>query len=194
MGCYGMGGKPGSGKSFWVVHHMLTKYFNWDKTHGEWVRRFPVEICTNVDELKLDHFPLDEMIERSGVKGAGGTVESFFTVEYQRGLLKRFPRIIYIIDEAGRYFDKGFKVRDVLYFFQYHRHLGIDIYLISSALEEVCPAILRVMEYRLVAKERSKRLLNEFPFFSAAGAAQVGKEDLTMVGLSPPRPEAMKEL
>lgn len=174
MALYGVGGKPGSGKSFWVVHHMVTKYFSWDKIHGEWVRKFPVEICSNIDDLRLDHFVLDEMIEKSGKDGKGGTVETFFTVDYQRSLLKRFPRILYLIDEAGKYFPKSFKGADVLYFFQYHRHLGIDIYLISSALEDVSPGLLRLMEFRLLAKERSRRVLNEFRYEKYIGGIRAG--------------------
>ena len=174
MAIYGVGGKPGTGKTYWCVAHMVKKYFEWDKIHGEYMRRFGVEIVTNIDELRLDHFTLDEMIMKSGKDGKGGTVESFFTVEYQRKLLSRFNRVVYIIDEAGKYFGAGFKERDVLFFFQYHRHLGIDIYLVSSNLEGVSRGLLNLLEYRIVGKERSKRVLNEFRYVKYVGPDKVG--------------------
>lgn len=174
MAIYGIGGKPGGGKTFFVCHHMTRKYFEWDKIHCEWVRRFPIEIITNVDELRLDHFPLDEMIYKSGPGGKDGTLETFFNVDYQRKLLGRFSRIVYIIDEAGKYFPSTYKEQDVMYFFQYHRHLGIDIYLVSAALEGIARGLLGLMEYKLIAKERSKRVVNEFRFFKYVGVDKVG--------------------
>jgi len=173
MGLYGICGVPGSGKTYWAVHHLVTKYYDWNKLHGEFIKRFQVEIVTNIDELKLDHFSLDEMIAR-----AGG-VEKFFNVEYQRkNILSKMGRVVYIVDEAGKYFPKGFKDEAVLYFFQYHRHLGIDIYLISSGFEGLSPGLLRLLEFRLQAKERSRRVFSEMRYVKFLGADRAGNSIL----------------
>lgn len=146
MAIYSVTGKPGSGKSFWAVHHLVTKYFNWNEIHREFLPKFGAALVTNLDKLRLDHYELDEMIDK-----AGG-VNKFFTVDYQREVLKRFIRIVYIIDEAGKYFPPGFKDEKVLFFFQYHRHLGIDVYLISVGLQDVLANGL----VRLIEKECSR--------------------------------------
>ena len=182
MGLYGIGGKPGSGKTFWAVHHIITRYFEWSKIHHEYVRRIPVEIITNIDELRIDHFNLNEMIEL-----AGG-VEKFFTIEYQRHkVMSRFSRVVYIMDEAGQYFGPGFKDSGVFSFLQYHRHLGIDIYLLSAALDTLSKGVLTLLEYRLVAKERSRRLANELRYVKYLGSEKAGisvlKKDSRIFGL-----------
>src|SRR3989304_1351833 len=47
MAIYGVGGKPGTGKTYWCVAHMVKKYFEWDKTHGEYMRLIPFKIFFN---------------------------------------------------------------------------------------------------------------------------------------------------
>lgn len=174
MAMYGVGGKIGGGKTYFCCDHLVRKFFTWDKIHSEYMRRFPVEIITNIEDLKLDHFKLDEMILKSGKGASDGTVETFFTIDYQRKLLARFPRLVYFIDEAGKYFPAGFKDKDVLFFFQYHRHLGIDLYLVSASLENISRGILGLLEYRIIAKERSRRVLNEFRYHKYVGSDKVG--------------------
>jgi len=174
MAIYGIGGKPGSGKTFWVVTHLLKKYFQYDKVLDEYFPRIPIAIISNVEELKLDHYLLQEMIEK-----AGG-VSKFFTVDYQKELLKRFPRIVYVIDEAGSpdYFPVKLKDEKMIFFFQYHRHLGIDIYLIAPGVSNICGAIVRLMEYRVQANARSKRLLREFRYDKIVEGDKAGKQVL----------------
>ena len=175
MAIYHISGKPGSGKTFWCVHHLLNKYYEYNKIHGEYFPRTNVSIVTNIDSLKLDHYNLDEMIAKSGGNG------NFFTVEYQKDLLKRFSRIVYIIDEAGKYFPAGLKDDKIIFFFQYHRHLGVDFYLVSPGVSNVCANITRLAEYRLQASPRSKRITNEFRYRKivegdVAGRVVIGRD------------------
>lgn len=170
MAIYGVAGKPGSGKSYWAVNHIITKFFHWDKTLGEYFPKQNVSIITNIEGLRLDHHNLDEMIKK-----AGG-INAFFTVEYQKELLKRFSRIVYLIDESGSYFPAGFKDDKVIFLFQYHRHLGLDFYLVAPGVSNICPQIVRLMEYRLQASPRSKRLTNEFRYQKIVEGDNAGKQ------------------
>ncbi len=160
MAIYGIGGKPGSGKTFWIINHLLGKYFEYNKIHGEWFKKSQFEIISNIEELRLEHYDLNEMVKKAGGK------EKFFTVDYQKELLKRFIKVVYIIDEAGSpdWFPVKFSNEQVIFFFQYHRHLGLDFYLIAPGVSNICFQIVRLMEYRLQAKARSKRVANEFRY------------------------------
>ncbi|MFQ5686299.1 MAG: zonular occludens toxin domain-containing protein [Candidatus Scalindua sp.] len=66
------------------------------------------------------------------VENAGG-LAAFFSVKYQENFCMN-SNVIYIIDEAqgGNYFHRKFYNVDVFLFFQMHRHMGIDIYLITQ--------------------------------------------------------------
>ena len=169
MAIRGIGGKPGTGKTVWVIHHLLLKYFEFNKIHQEFFPKSSVSIITNIDNLKLDHYSLEEMVDK-----AGG-VEKFFEIKYQRELLKRMTRIVYIIDEAQKYFPVKFSKEEVIYFFQYHRHLGIDIYLIAPGVSSICTLLVRLFEYRIQASERSKRLFSEFRYTKMVGGETAGK-------------------
>lgn len=160
MAIYGIGGKPGSGKTFWCVHHLMSKYYEWNKVHLEFMPRGRIEIITNIEDLKLNHLHLGGMISEAGGR------EKFFSIEYQKKLLQRYGRIIYIIDEASsqEYFPKKYSNDGVIGFFQYHRHLGLDFYLIAPGVSNICGQLVSLMERRLQARPRSKRLLNEFKY------------------------------
>ena len=162
-------GKPGSGKTYWAVHHLVSKYFEWNKIHSEFMPKYGFAIVTNIDALRLDHYNLDEMIQK-----AGG-VTKFFTVAYQKTILAKWNRIIYIIDEAGHYFPAKFNDEKVLAFFQFHRHLGLDFYLISVGLQDVvCSGITRIIEKRLQARPRSKKVMGEFKYTTIVEGDKAG--------------------
>jgi hypothetical protein len=169
MAIYGVGGKHGSGKTFWCVQHLVSKYFEWNKIHSEFFKKVQVEIVSNIENLKIDHYDLDEMIEKAGGES------KFFTIEYQRELLKRFPKIIYIIDEASKYFPTKFSDVKVISFFQYHRHMGIDFYLIAPGISSISTGIVRLMEYRIQATPQSKRVMGEFRYRKIVEGDDVGK-------------------
>lgn len=152
MAVYLIAGKPGSGKSFWAVVHLLKKYFYYEEKFGEWFPKGDTQIISNIDDLRLEHYRLDELIEK-----AGG-LEKCFCVEYQKRLLERRGKLLYIIDEANKYFDEGVKSKDIHFFFQYHRHLGIDMYLITTGVSLMGNYVNRAAEYRIQAHPRSKTM------------------------------------
>lgn len=158
MAIYIITGKPGSGKSYFTVYHLTKKYFSFDDILKEYLPKGEFSVVTNIESLKVNTFDLKEM-----VKVAGG-VNQFFNVEYQKQLLKRWNRIVYIIDEAGELFPKKFSDEKVIFFFQYHRHLGLDFYLITPSEENITRQITCLSEYTINARSRSARLLSSFVY------------------------------
>lgn len=174
MSITGIEGKPGSGKTYYCMYHLTRKYFEFDKVLGEWFPRGSFVIVTNIEDIRLDHYSLDDMVNKAGGR------DKFFTVEYQKSLLVRFPRIIYIIDECGApdRFPKGLKSDAVQFLFQYHRHLGLDFYLLSPSMWGVSDQIVRLMESVLKASSRSKRIGRYFRYDRYIEGDRVG---MTMV-------------
>lgn len=169
MAIYGVNGKPGCGKTFWVLKHLTQKYFEWSKVFNEWFKKGNFEVVTNIEEIKLETRNLDEMI-----KIAGG-FNKFFEIEYQRKILSKMGRIIYIIDEARNYFPKGLKDNAVLNMLQYHRHLGLDFYLINPSTEGLSREVIALMEYQIEGTTRSKRLLDEFRYRKVVEGDNAGR-------------------
>lgn len=170
MAIYGIEGKPGSGKTYYCMHHLLKKYFQFDQVLKEFFPKGNVSIVTNIDELRLNHYQLDEMVKKAGGR------EVFYTIEYQKKLFKDLGRIVYIIDEAGApdKFPKKFSDDKVLFMFQYHRHLGLDFYLLAPSLFNVCDQIVRLCEYRMVSVQRSKSIGNRFRYDKYIEGDRVG--------------------
>ena len=50
MAIYSITGKPGSGKTFYAVHHLTAKYFEWNAVHKEFLPKFGVSLVTNIDD------------------------------------------------------------------------------------------------------------------------------------------------
>lgn len=119
-------GIPGSGKSYWVVNH-LSKLNDHSK------------ILHNVEGLKLgnslDSFALEKNLSKL----------SFFKKSFHESN-NEFRGWTFVIDEAAELFPKNFKDTDVISFFDYHRHYGIDIFLLTQDIKKVCPDITCLSE------------------------------------------------
>jgi hypothetical protein len=169
-------GNPGSGKTYFCMMHLMRKYFQKDRIMGDWMPKNEVSIITNIEQIKLETYSFEEM-----VKTAGG-LDKFFTVEYQKILLKRWIRIVYIIDEAGRWLGKDLKDSKVLFLFQYHRHLGLDFYLICPDKLNLNREIVALSEYVIHARARSTKITNGFVYDKVfegekAGSLTIPKKD-----------------
>jgi hypothetical protein len=164
-------GKIGAGKTFYAVHHLISSYYVFDKTFKEYLPKSnDFKIITNIRDLKLYHLSLNAEIEKAG------SIELFFTFEYQKSL----GRVIYLIDEAQALIDRKFYNKDVFLYFQTHRHLGHDIYLITQDVATL-PKELRVLaEYIIQPVARSKRIFNEFRYNVLVGDDIVSRIVLKM--------------
>ncbi len=154
-------GKIGSGKTYYAVNHVLRTYLKWDDEMDLWNKKdtdVDVRIYTNIKNMKLGH-SLDREIEN-----AGG-LASFFSVKYQENFCMN-SNVIYIIDEAqgGNYFHRKFYNVDVFLFFQMHRHMGIDIYLITQDTKCLARELQNLAEFVIKAVRRSNSIGKTFTY------------------------------
>lgn len=152
-------GVPGSGKSYYAVRHLANVYFEKQKD-GRYELTKDVCLITNIDTFNPDHLDLRELI-----KDTGG-VKEFFAEDFQRALTECIGKpIVYIIDEAQKYFRKGARdLEDVYSYFEYHRHFGHDVYLITQNAKKLPPDIALLAEYVVVAAPRSRSVVGEFKY------------------------------
>lgn len=148
-------GVPGSGKTYWVVKHLADKYCSLEG--GQYRLKGNYLIVTNIDSLTLPHKSLDDCL-------AEVPLEKFFTVEYQKEFVQGYEGVLYVIDEAQRYFHRRFYNKDVFFFFQYHRHLGIDIYLVTQDFRVLPRELRSLAEFEIKAHRRTTSLLGEFRY------------------------------
>ena len=80
--------------------------------------------------------------------------------------VKKVKNVILMIDECQKewLFPAGYKHPDVLYFFQYHRHLGIDMTLGTQDAKLICRHALVCAEYIAKATARSKSVIGNFSY------------------------------
>lgn len=184
-------GQPGGGKTYLAVDMILRKYYKWDKDEGLFQKKQDLTIISNIDGLMLDHLELDDEIDRclrlqTEKNYLGNTLvnetmkedffyslkaeklKHFFNYDYQAGLQARYSSIIYIIDECQEYFDSKFGrnkwAREVFLFFEKHRHLGLDIYLITQAAGKIHGEIRVLAEREIRALPRSLSIAGELKY------------------------------
>lgn len=153
-------GIPGSGKTYFAVKHLADNYCTYDKESNEYTLKKDVTIITNIDSLILPHINLDEAIKSSGQGVAG-----FFTVEYQEKISRKYSSIVYLIDEAQRWFPRRNKLTsDTWYYFEYHRHLGHDVYIVTLDRKLVAENITLLVEYEIRAAKRLTSIMGELRY------------------------------
>ena len=170
-------GVPGSGKSFYMVNYLETNYFKWDENLDNYVPKDPnLTLVTNLENLKLPHQSLDEWIEKSGLK-----VEEFFTWEYQEKIQKKYPRLVYCIDECQRHFNIQLKDQKVFFYFQKHRHLGHDVFLLTQSPKLLATSIRELVEIEIHALPRSISFFG-FIYNIKASGINIGRKFLKKKG------------
>lgn len=155
-------GPPGSGKTYYAVRHLAHTYFE-KQEDGRYELIKPCTLITNIDDFQPEHVSLQDAIQ------AAGSANIFFTEPYQREFTNRFEsQIIYIIDEAQRLFRKGTRVdkelSEVFFYFEYHRHLGHDIYLITQNHKKLPLDLVVLTEYIISSAPRSRSVIGEFKY------------------------------
>lgn len=154
-------GVPGSGKTFYAVKHVLEDHFRWDVNRDEFTPKDNVRVFTNISGFKLGE-SLDQAIT-----SAGG-LEKFFSLTFQK-TFARDKKLVYIIDEAQGYFHRKFFNKEVMLFFQWHRHLGCTIYLLTQDVKSLAVELRQLAEYYVVATRRSLSLVGEFRYQFKSG-------------------------
>lgn len=182
MAIYIITGAPGSGKTFYMIKHMIANYFYYDKEMSLWRYRKHNEnkkeftVISNIDGLVLPHLELDEIIEISKIDKY-----KFFTVEYQKKIAEKYNNLVYVIDECQRYFDESVnKRKDVLFFFEYHRHIGMDIFLMAQTYERICRNIRGIEEKHIHAPRRGLSIIGEFSYNIMSSTEIIDKKIIAM--------------
>ncbi|KAB0666809.1 hypothetical protein F6V25_05180 [Oryzomonas japonica] len=166
-------GVPGTGKTYFMVQY-LKKHFTYNEFFREFTIAKNILILTNIDGLKL-YGPSCWNIESpellgdpsSGIKGKL-TREEFFTVDNMKRIMENTGKtnIVLCIDEIQRdqYFPLGYKDKDVLFMFAYHRHIGMDIILGTQDPALICRAVLAQFEYLAHGTLRSKKFFGAMSY------------------------------
>ncbi|MBX0313128.1 MAG: zonular occludens toxin domain-containing protein [Sulfurihydrogenibium sp.] len=134
-------GVPGSGKSYYAVYN-IKKFLEKEKN---------INLISNIENLKLPHEDLDKLIQDYG------GVDKFFNVDCEFWKKDIEIKKILFVDESQRYFNKRFFSSSVFFFFQYHRHLNCDIYLITQSYKTLPTELVVLSEIVIQAVPSSFR-------------------------------------
>lgn len=153
-------GVPGSGKTYYAVYHLLNNYCRYNKELQEYQLKEDHTIITNIDCLTLPHINLDDALKKSNK-----TVHEFFQVPYQEKITEKYKKIIYLLDESQRFFPYRNKIgSETFFYFEYHRHLGHDVYIITQDKKLVAQNIILLAENELRACKRTFSIFGEFRY------------------------------
>jgi zona occludens toxin (predicted ATPase) len=179
-------GVPGSGKSYLAV-----------KTISDLLKDKNNVVLSNIEDFRFERFKLyrDYQIKKisdttfvsieTGLyvdisKDLVKYGASFFEYDNMKKILSLYKdkKVFIFIDECQRYFPKWFKDSDVIYFFDYHRHFGVDIYLISQSSVKICSDIVALSEYELRAVPSSLKFKNMFVYKRIISGDIIGRQIL----------------
>lgn len=140
-------GVPGAGKTYLAVTEIL-KLCDYDPFFDEYKPKLNTLIITNISDIKIQHKNFDEALSKMGY-------EAFFSEKNFELLRKKYERVLIVIDECQKYFHKDTWTTEVAYAFQYHRHLGIDIILMTQDQRVLPRGLSSLPEYIIRARSRS---------------------------------------
>ena len=167
-------GVPGAGKTYYAVKHLLDTYFS-KKQDGTYQAKKPVKIITNIDGFTLDHENLTDIVK------ASGGVKVFFSKDFQEKVFEKHGPVVYVIDEAQMIFDRKFYDREVFSWFEYHRHYGQNIYLVTQAAAKLPRDVTSLVEYVIRALPRSRSVTGlEFRYNHVSGK-DILKRDIVKI-------------
>lgn len=123
----------------------------------------------NIGGNDIDMDSMQDVIDEFYYKFLDEKVRWFFSYDYQKQLLDKFGPVIYLIEESQRYFDskelgRANWVRDVLFFFEKHRHFGFSIFCDTQHSTKLHKGIVALFETETRAKPRTLSVLGEFKY------------------------------
>lgn len=152
-------GPLGSGKSYYAVNYIL-KFVQYDKLYDTYVIPSHFLVISNLDKLRVPHLDLDEQIKKYGGLSGFFSVENFERIQQKM----QVKHIVLVIDEAQKYFDVKYFDKTVMFFFEYSRHLGVDVLLLTQGVAKLSRGLLPLNEYIVSAVPRSKSLPKVFRY------------------------------
>ena len=157
-------GVPGGGKTYNAVSKMLALL---DKgqivVHNIHGFNDPRAI-----ELDFGQVPLD----------ADSLFKYFDMVRVQKGA-DADTIITVFIDEAQRFWPYEYKDARGVFFFDYHRHHGLDIFLITQDIKKITPKVSSLAEMEIRAVKPMFQLTPGFTYNLISGGEIFGKERLS---------------
>jgi zona occludens toxin (predicted ATPase) len=161
-------------------------------------------LITNIDQLQLAHVDLKAEIAQAGDLARAAIlsdvtitskqrdtkldkldpVAEFFSFDYQEEYRHRYDDkpIVYLVDEAQRFFRKGMdrvlRERGVFDYFEYHRHWGHDIFLVTQNVKKLPPDIVYLPEYIISAVPRSRSIGFGFKYRWVSSGEVINTETL----------------
>lgn len=141
-------GAPGSGKTYYGVNY-LKKYCQFDKLYQTIDLQHDVMLITNIDDIKIPHISFDDFLSSGFIN-----YEKCKNFMIERG----YKHGIFLIDEAQKYFS-NLRDNDIFYFFEAHRHLGLDIFLFCPSASTLPRRLVSLAEYLMNAQTRTKQLV-----------------------------------
>jgi hypothetical protein len=141
-------GVPGSGKSYYAVNY-LKQFIKYDKLYQTLLLDPSVMLVTNIEDIKVPHLKWEDYLE-SGMLNIDKTRQYMKENQYKRG--------VFIVDEAQRTLS-GLKDNEKYFFFEYHRHLGLDIFLIVQTLKALPARLVELTEFVIEAMPRTYAIL-----------------------------------
>jgi len=154
-------GIPGAGKTYLAVHFLVDQYFSRDSA-GNYVLKpaySDLQIISNIDDLALPHLSLSDALSLSKLD-----FPSFFSPSYQDKIRNKYPKVVYLIDEAQRYLPRKFYDVNTFLYFETHRHYGHDIFLITQDVYKLPRDITSLAETEIRAVRRSFSLFGEMSY------------------------------
>ena len=141
-------GNPGSGKSFYGVNYLF-KFIQFDPIYKSLILDKDVLLITNIENIQVTHVSFQKWFD-------AGMLNYEKCKEYM--LERNFKRAIMIVDESQNYFN-GLKEQEIFYFFEMHRHIGMDIFLICHSVPDMPKRLIGLCEYIIEAVVRTKTLV-----------------------------------
>ncbi len=137
-------GAPGSGKTYYAVNY-LKKFAKYEKLYNVMLLDPDVLLVTNIEDVRVQHLTIEEFRQ-----------EDLINPDKLRAYLRanNYKRVIYIHDEAQRTFG-GIRENKEFFFFEYSRHLGIDIFLLVQTVSALPRRLTEVCEYVIDARPRT---------------------------------------
>ncbi len=134
----------------------------------------------NIGGNDIDMDSMQDVIDEFYHKFLDEKVRWFFSYDYQKQLLDKFGPVIYLIEESQRYFDskelgRANWVRDVLFFFEKHRHFGFSIFCDTQHNTKLHKGIVALFETETRAKPRTLSVFGEFKYNEYADDAKTNQ-------------------
>ena len=194
---YIVDGGPGAGKTLYCVNYLKKHFYHdvygvlspkqieiesldengnqiLDENKNPVYKKVDFRLVANIDKLKLPHISLKSEIDKAG------SVDVYFSKDYQEQLFLSEGPTIFLIDEAQFIFPDTYKIESTFNWIQYHRHYGQTLFFMTQS-KFLLPKKMRLCcEFIIRGMGRSKSLLDKHFRYNLLDEAdsRLGSEDI----------------